>query len=70
MPLIVPVNLYIFTVIVHVFVHAHLYEAGVGDQLLGIHHVHQRLFDGHIANAAHVKSVHVLPPCGHADVNI
>lgn len=41
---------------------AHLQEAGVRHHLLGIHHVHQRLFDGHVANAAHVKPVDVFPP--------
>lgn len=44
--------------------HPHLYEAGIGDQLLGVHHVHQRLLDGHIFDAGHVKAIYVLPPWG------
>lgn len=43
-------------------VQTNLYEAGVRHHLLGVDHVHQRLFDGHIANAAHVKPVNILPP--------
>lgn len=40
-----------------------LQEAGVCHHLLGIHHIYQRLFDGHVANAAHVEPVYVFPPC-------
>lgn len=41
----------------------HLDEAGVGHHLFGVHHIHQRLLHGHIADAGHVEAVHVLPPC-------
>lgn len=37
-------------------------EAGIADQLFGIHHIHQRLLDGHLFDAGHVKAVHILPP--------
>lgn len=42
---------------------SYLDEASVGDQLLRINHVHQRLFDCHIFDAGHIEAVHVLPPC-------
>lgn len=41
----------------------HLDEAGAADELLGVHHVHQGLLDGHLLDAGHVEAVHVLPPC-------
>ena len=41
---------------------SYLYEAGIGDQLLWVHHVHQGLLDGHVFNAGHIKAIHVLPP--------
>jgi len=37
-------------------------QTGVGDDLLRIHHVHQRLADSHLLHARHVESVHVFPP--------
>lgn len=37
-------------------------ETGVADQLLGVHHVDQRLLDRHLLDAGHIKAVHVLPP--------
>lgn len=43
---------------------AHLDEAGIGDQLLGVHHIHQGLLDGHVFDARHVEAVHILPPWG------
>lgn len=43
---------------------AHLDEAGIGDQLLGVHHIHQGLLDGHVFDARHVEAIHVLPPWG------
>lgn len=41
----------------------HLYEAGVSHHLLRIDHIHQRFFDGHITDAAHVEPIYVFPPC-------
>lgn len=40
-----------------------LQKAGVRHHLLGIYHIYQRLFDGHIANATHVEPIYVFPPC-------
>ena len=37
-------------------------HAVVGGNLLGVHVVHQGLGDGQLADAAHVKAVHIVPP--------
>ena len=37
-------------------------QTGVGNDLLGIHHVHQGLADGDLLHARHIESVHVFPP--------
>ena len=42
--------------------HTDLEEAGVGDHLLGVHHVHQRFTHRHVTDTAHVKTIDVLPP--------
>lgn len=40
----------------------HLNEAGIGNELLGVHHVDEGLLDGHVLDAGHVEAVDVLPP--------
>jgi len=37
-------------------------EAWTADQLLGVHHIHERFFDGHFLDAGHIKAIDILPP--------
>jgi len=46
----------------------HLHEARVGDNLLGTDDINEWLTDSDLANAAHVKAVHTVPP--YTTVNI
>ena len=37
-------------------------RAVVSDDLVGVHHIHERLYNHHLLHTAHVKPIH-LEPC-------
>ena len=40
----------------------YLDEAGGGDHLVPVHHIHNGFADGNPPNGGHVESVHIVPP--------
>ena len=41
----------------------YLDKTGVTNDLLRLHHVYERLLQGHVSDAAHVEAIDAIPPC-------
>ena len=41
----------------------YLYETGIRNYLLSLHHIHKRLCQGNFPDTAHIKAINIVPPC-------